>query len=159
MKHILKFKQKCKTCNGTGLYVGLAECDSLAVVCHNCKGKGYVHTKIEYEDFEGRKLRDGVRWVVERNPVRIYVGGNENFKSQNFGGMSYEDWLSGKKFSVGMEMREYTCPYQWYQAVDYKKVPRDWEGCSASWGRTFSECANFSTKDKCWERWDKENKK
>ena len=50
-KHVIEFDEKCKSCKGTGLYVGLAERDGAAVVCHTCKGTGKHHVRIEYDDF------------------------------------------------------------------------------------------------------------
>lgn len=146
MKRI-EFDEKCKACNGTGLYVGIAERDGYAVVCHDCNGTGKYHFVHEYEEFEGRVERRGIRRVIQYNPG-IVVGGDHDF-----GGMSYEDWISGKEFKPGMEMRKYTCPCWWYQVADYSKKP-NWIEC---WSTSlFPRCKHFSEKEKCWERWDKE---
>jgi hypothetical protein len=51
-------------------------------------------------------------------------------------------------------MRNYTCPAWWYQSADYTKKP-EWEECIAC--GSFSECKNFSNKEKCWEKFDAEN--
>lgn len=32
--------EKCRACDGTGLYAGIFETRGTAVVCRNCKGKG-----------------------------------------------------------------------------------------------------------------------
>ena len=45
-------KIECKACNGTGLYVGMAERDGVAVQCHNCNGNGWVI--YEYNEFTER---------------------------------------------------------------------------------------------------------
>jgi len=52
------------------------------------------------------------------------------------------------------KMRNYTCPAWWYQIADYKRKP-DWDECLIL--GSFSSCAHFSKKEKCWEKWDKEN--
>lgn len=156
MKHIIELDQKCKSCNGTGLYVGMAERDGASVVCHTCKGTGCQHFKHEYEDFDGRADRDDVDHVIQTN-VGVVVGkgkGNE-FKLSDFGGMPYKDWLAGKPFVAGMEMRRFTCPCWWYQSADYKKKP-DWKECLDALGYSFSRCPHYKTKDQCWERWDRE---
>jgi len=147
MKKIIEFDEKCPSCNGTGLYVGMAERDGYAVICYTCKGTGKHHFTHTYEEFEKREEREDIRGVVQTNPG-ICLGGN-----YDFGGMSYQDWKEGKPFIIGMEMRLYTCPSWWYQSADYKKKP-EWKECG--WGGSFSDCKHFSTKSICWEKWDKE---
>jgi len=143
----IEFDQQCKDCKGTGLYAGMGERDGYAVQCYKCSGTGKYHFVHEYEEFTDRKTRNDVTKVIECNPG-IMAGGN-----LNFGGMSYQEWLSGKKFKTGMEMREYTCPAWWYQTANYEKKP-NWEEC---WGcGLFSSCKHFKNKQTCWERWDKE---
>jgi len=156
MKHKIEFDEICKSCKGTGLYMGLGERDGAAVVCHTCKGTGCHHFVYEYEDFNSRLPNKKAKWVLQTNPG-IGVGRGGDFKFSDFGGMSYEDWKKGKKFQIGMEMRRFTCPAWWYQSIDYDKKP-DWKECHSSWGYTFSECDHFKSKDKCWERWNKEYK-
>lgn len=142
----IEFDEKCKPCNGTGLYQGMAERDGFAVVCHQCKGTGKYHFVHEYEEFTGRQERQNVRTVVETNPG-IVLGGN-----LKFGGMPYRNWLAGMEFKTGMEMREYTCPCWWYQCADSDKKP-DWEECGFG---SFSACKYFENKAACWVRWDEE---
>jgi DnaJ-class molecular chaperone len=142
----IEFDEKCKSCNGTGLYQGMGERDGFAVVCNQCKGTGKYHFEHNYDEFEGRQERPNISTVVECNPG-ICLGGN-----LNFGGMSYKEWLSGKQFEIGMEMREYVCPCWWYQTADYKKKP-EWKECGFG---SFSACKNFPDKKACWDKWDKE---
>lgn len=145
--HVIEYDQECKSCKGTGLYVGFAERDGFAVVCHACNGTGCQHVKVEYDDFESRKDREGIKTVIQANPG-IGVGGN-----LNFGGLPYTEWKAGATFNPGSEMREYTCPAWWYQSADYSKKP-DWPEC---WGAgIFSGCKHFCNKSKCWERFDNE---
>ena len=153
-QHIIEFDEKCKSCKGTGLYVGLGERDGAAVVCYTCYGSGKHHVKIEYEDFEGRQKRDAVVRVFEVNPgICIGIGKDKQYKLADFGGMSYQDWLGGLQFDRGMENRKFTCPAWWYQSADYDLKPK-WDECCAC--NCFSDCAHFGTKDKCWERFDEE---
>ncbi|MFC1453851.1 hypothetical protein ACFLQL_01590 [Verrucomicrobiota bacterium] len=157
MRHTIEYDCKCEACKGSGLYVGFGEKDGFAVVCHTCRGSGKVHVKYTYEDFEGRTDKKGVKQVLECNPG-IGVGQSEKLglTLKSFGGISYEDWKAGKKFKLGTEMRQYTCPAWWYQTADYKKKP-EWKECWSS--NSFSDCAQFKTKEKCWERFDKEHKR
>jgi hypothetical protein len=151
---VIEFDEKCRACKGTGLYVGIAERDGSAVVCHTCNGTGCHHFKYEYEDFTERIPRADVNQVVQVNPgIIIGKGAQGGYVLSDFGGMSYQDWQAGKPFEAGMEMRRFVCPAWWYQSADYKKKP-DWDECLAC--GSFSGCSSFKTKERCWARWDKE---
>jgi len=160
-EHVIEFDCECESCKGTGLYVGMAEREGSAVVCHTCKGTGKTHRKITYRDFEGRKKEPGVQRVVQANPG-IVVGrgktqdGKREYELSDFGGMPYSQWLEGVPFPKGSEMRKFTCPCWWYQSADYKKKPK-WDWCSNNLGRSFFNCTRFDKKDQCWNRWDVEN--
>ena len=150
MDHRIEFDEKCKSCRGTGLYVGMAERDGAAVVCHTCGGSGCHHVTIQYDDFLGRVPRDDVKRVLEVNPG-ICVGSGNGCNLRDFGGMNYDDWWEGHEFPSGSEMRKYTCPAWWYQSADYHKKP-SWDECIGV--GTFSQCSMFSSKEKCWAKWD-----
>jgi len=55
MKKIIEFDEVCDSCKGTGLYVGFAEHDGAAIVCHHCGGTGRYHFEHEYDEFTCRK--------------------------------------------------------------------------------------------------------
>jgi hypothetical protein len=154
MKKTIEFDQECQSCAGTGLYVGMAERDGAAVVCHTCKGSGKYHFRHSYNEFEGRKEKDGVERVYQANPgICIGKGGRgKEYKLSDFGGMAYGDWKKGKKFSTGMENRMSTCPAWFYQSADSSKKP-EWSECEFG---SFSACSHFPNKAKCWQRFDKE---
>jgi hypothetical protein len=150
--HVIEFDQTCPCCTGTGLFVGMAERDGAAVVCHDCNGTGCQHTKIGYDTFEGRRDRPGVRRVWAVNPG-ICIGTNlGQYHLDDFGGMLYRDWAAGQPFPPGSEMRKFTCPAWWYQSADYTRKP-DWPECKL--GR-FSDCSSYRDKAGCWQRWDRE---
>lgn len=153
-KKVFEADIKCKACKGTGLYVGFAEKDGAAVVCHDCDGTGKYHFRYEYEEFTRKVPANNVKWVFQTNPG-IGVGEGEGFKFSDFGGMSYEDWKSGKKFTDDMAMKNYTCPAWWYQSVDYDRKPH-WKECICS--GSFSNCKLFKDKYICWARFKKEGK-
>ena len=154
MEHTINLKHKCKTCSGTGLYVGFAEHDGTAVVCNICKGTGVQVFEYTYEDFDEKLIKSGVTHVIEVNPG-ITVGARKGqYKLKDFGGISYQNWLKNDKFPPKSEMRKFTCPAWWYQHADYEKKP-DWRECVV-FGR-FSSCPSFCNKEECWERFDKEN--
>jgi len=155
-----RVKEVCQSCKGTGLYSGMGESKDTAVVCRTCKGTGcneYVHT---YEDFTQRKDAQGIKRVYETNPgIKIGEGTLEDgteIKLSDFGGMPFKEWEAGLPFKRGMEMRKFTCPSWWFQSANYKLKP-GWDECYSSLGGYISNCKCFKDKDKCWERFDKEN--
>lgn len=154
-----EYECECESCDGTGLYVGFAERDGAAVVCSRCGGTGKQKNKIKYKTFDKKKERKGIKRVFQTNPgIGIGQGHNrqtgEKYRLSDFGGMSYEDWKSGVPFRPGMEMRQFTCPAWWYQGADYKNKP-EWKECICC--GSFSGCEKFGQKEKCWEKWDREN--
>jgi hypothetical protein len=153
MKKKFEVDEKCPACSGTGLYVGFGEKDGAAVICHDCKGTGKFHFVHEYEEFEKIEEKKGVKWVLQINPG-IGVGEGNGFDFSDFGGMSYNDWKSGKKFTDDMAMKRHTCPAWWYQSVDYKRKP-DWKECG--FGALY-DCPHFKNKSVCWHRFKKEGK-
>lgn len=154
MEKTIEHIEKCQSCRGTGLYIGMAERSGAAVVCYNCKGTGAFKFKHKYEEFDGRKRRDNVERVFEANPGFVIGTRNGELSLSDFGGQPYDNWLRGDPFSAGMEMRKYVCPAWWYQTADYDKKP-DWDSCLGC--GAFRDCLHFPTKEKCWERFDKEN--
>ena len=151
--HAIEFDEQCKVCKGTGLYAGMGERNGFAVVCYECNGTGCHHVRIEYDDFKKRIPRNDVRRILQANPG-IVCGTDNGHPIHAFGGMSYGEWVAGKQFEPGMEMREFTCPAWWYQRADYDKKP-DWDECMAA--SVFSGCKYFADKAACWDRWDREN--
>ena len=154
MKKKIEVNQKCQACDGTGLYKGLGEGDGIAVVCNHCRGKGsykFVHT---YEEAGPRTLQKNVLRVIQSNPG-IKAGEGNNCTIEDFGGVSYKEWLNTGEFPEGTEMRKFVCPAWWYQSVDYEKKPR-WDECIGI--GVFSQCSQFSSKQACWKKWDAEHK-
>lgn len=147
----MKIEIECKACYGYGIYTGMAERDGSAVVCTTCKGTG--KQILEYTPFSERKISYSVTRVVESNPG-IVIGESDSTKLEDFGGMSYEDWVQGYPFPPKSENRVYTCPAWWYQGVNYKLKP-NWDDCLIV--GSFSSCKHFSYKEKCWKRFDREN--
>ncbi|GAI09490.1 unnamed protein product [marine sediment metagenome] len=154
MEHKIKYDCECEDCKGTGIYRGIGEGGGFGVVCHSCGGTGEQYPVITYRDFEGRQTIPELKRVLQTNPG-IGAGVNEErgLTLESFGGMPYEDWLQGKPFPPGSEMRGFTCPAWWYQSADYNKKPK-WDECVIS--GTFSSCEHFPCKERCWEKWDKE---
>ena len=155
----IEYVKKCTSCEGTGIYEGFAERDGFGVICHNCKGIGKVYAKIEYEEFVKRNSRKGIHTVLQANPgIGIGIDEKQGLNIHSFGGMDYKEWQKTGKFPEKSEMRKYTCPAWWYQGVDYNKKP-NWKtgDIQCQVFGTFSGCDNFKRKEKCWEKFDKEN--
>ena len=153
MEKIIEIDEVCKACKGTGIFIGFAEKDGYGVICKQCDGTGKCHFVHIYEEFVERKERDDVKQVLQANPG-IMVGNIKGESKNNFGGITYEEWLKTGTFPKKTEMRNYTCPAWWYQSADYRKKP-EWEECT-SFG-SFSDCKNFKNKEKCWDKFDAEN--
>jgi hypothetical protein len=52
---------QCPSCRGTGLYKGFMEAEGEAVICASCSGTGAQ--ELRYEEFTGRKRKNGVRKI------------------------------------------------------------------------------------------------
>jgi hypothetical protein len=154
MKNVIELNEKCPSCKGTGLYVGMGERDGAAVVCNKCRGTGCFKYKHAYEDFLGRVHNPDVKRVYRANPG-ICIGEGKTCKLADFGGIPYKEWVSGVPFTPGTEDRAHTCPSWFYQSADYKLKP-EWDECFSALGYTFSRCPHFATKELCWKRWDAE---
>lgn len=146
--HIIEYDRMCASCSGTGIYVGYAERDGAGIICRACHGTGCCHIRIEYDDFVKRMRRTDVMRVQSVNPG-VIVGG----EIAEFGGLPYDDWISGAEFIPGTEDRQHICPAWWYQCVDYELKPH-WGECIGS--GAFTDCGWFVCKNICWERWDQE---
>lgn len=148
-KTIIEWQEECKSCQGTGLFVGYAEKNGAAVICNKCKGTGCEHFKKEFYSFVGKKQKSNVTHVYATNP-----GFRINPKTIE-GGVTLEEWENDTSivFQPGNEIRTRTCPAWWYQSVNYKLKP-NWKECNSV--NKFTDCRKFNTKEKCWRKWDTE---
>ena len=137
----IEYLAECTECQATGLYTGGHTSSLVATVCRACKGTGSVQHTLNYIPFTQRKDKPSVRTVLASDIFNV--------------GVPKEVWENNPEIlkAPGKEDRNGACPAWWYQAVDYTKKP-DWKECIGA-GR-FTSCQYFPTKDKCWERWDKE---
>ena len=81
-------KTECGSCQGTGVFCGMAEPKGVGVVCLNCKGTGC--REIKYTPFTGRKRRDDVSQVSLSRGSLLWSCGPCG-KS-----VSYADFLAGR---------------------------------------------------------------
>jgi hypothetical protein len=148
MSKTITVEIECPDCGGTGLYIGFAEGDGTAVVCSRCNGSG--KKTLNYKPFV--KRNSPPKKVMKVFKTNIGYG----LTLTSLGGMPVEDWNAGKPFPAKSEDREHSCPAWFYQSADYNKKPK-WDWCLSC--GAFPTCSHFPTRDKCWERWDKEFEK
>jgi hypothetical protein len=79
-------KIACPNCRATGLYAGFAEPKGTAVICLSCDGKGW--TMFKYEEFTGRKRKDGI-YTIKRSAGTLLVTG----VGPTGRGMTYDEFL------------------------------------------------------------------
>ena len=147
---VIEWNQECKPCEGTGLYIGMAEHHGAAVVCTNCKGAGEVTMRFEYNLFTGRKSRPNVEHVYAAS---CGIGLAPHVTP---GGVPVEEWEKDPQapYARGNELREHTCPAWWNQTVGGDKP--NWPECRGNWGLPFTSCAFFPVKANCWAQYDRE---
>lgn len=153
----IRVEHECTACKGYGIYSGMGESDGAAVVCRLCRGSGMAVSW--FEEFHGRKEKDGIVRVYEANPG-IKIGSNESrgLTLEDFGGMPYDKWLCGYRFTLDMADKLHTCPAWWAQCVPGMELHKpDWDECAGP-GCRFSKCEHFANKAKCWERYEAERK-
>ena len=156
IKEKFEVDEECSSCDGTGLYIGIAEKDGFAIVCNRCGGTGKYHFIHEYIKFTKRKDSIHVKRVLETNPgICVGLDIKNKLTLESFGGMPFKEWELGLPFPKGSEMREYTCPSWWYQAANYKLKPK-WKECLIC--GSFSSCRYFGNKKACWARFDEGHK-
>ena len=158
MKKVFEAKIVCTVCNGTGVYVGMAERDGAGIVCARCKGTGCYHHKFEYEEFKERKTREGIRRIYQTNPG-IMIGENilNGITLEDFGGIPYDDWLAGCSFPVDLGCRKFICP-RWAAQAAGISMSINWKkyNCSidGDYYSSCKNCKNFGIKEKCWNIYD-----
>ena len=156
--YIVNIERACGSCGGTGLYVGMAERNGAAVICHTCDGTGKVSHYQKHPKFQGRKKRDGVKRVFKT--AGGYSIGAEDVTTKegkilHFSrfGCSYEDWLKGVK---PKPIEELHCPYmhtnQNMQCGDHPAYEVYHKRCRKAniLGTWIKDCKLFSDKAECW---------
>jgi len=152
---------ECKSCNGTGVYVGMSERNGAAVICHTCNGTGRQHYVFEYEEFTGRKIRDGVTRVYKQSYGFIIAPKKTKFAGigtvdMAAKGVSYDDFLRGE---MPEHVKQLACPMLADQAACHG-IPGFVDDCErlhggSLLGSLLSRCRNQKNKLECWERFNK----
>ncbi len=158
----IKMQIECPYCKGTGVYVGMAEGRGAAVMCHRCDGTGAYEYSYSYNEYTGRKVKEGVSRVYLSSGGYKIGTGEINFDGigeidMDKEGISYLDFINGKKPE---HIKKLLCPMQADQIACHNK-----EGfvdeCNKLNGNRISmltECKMQPEKGKCWERFENEIK-
>lgn len=136
----------CQSCDGTGLYVGVAERDGSAVVCYRCTGSGNYAYHFEYEPFvERRPAPEGV--------TRVHVGRGYVLspKHPQCTGIPVSEYEPG--MSVPADEQLY-CPYL-YTHQGWCAKPEKWHpdyepAAPVELGAYISDCKHWDDKADCW---------
>jgi hypothetical protein len=83
-------KAECRSCDGTGLYVGFAEPKGTAVVCLTCDGTGCE--EIRYAPFTKRKSKRGIQRVQRARGTFLATGVGPDGKEY----VTYAEFQKGK---------------------------------------------------------------
>lgn len=146
----------CNSCDGTGLYCGMAEKKGAAVVCNHCKGTGKVSIRQTFEKFKTRKKREGVKRVFETSggymlaadDVTTQEGETIHFSRY---GVEYKEWLDGAK---PKPIEELHCPYQHtgqgLQSDDVNDLYKTRCSKNLGWGM-ITNCKCRGDMAKCWK--------
>lgn len=157
----IELKIVCKSCGGTGIYVGMGERDGAGVICHTCDGTGCQNYTFEYTPFKKRKKREDVKRVflggydycLRTKPITLNNGIFIDFSKE---GVSYKEFLDGK---IPKHIKQLACPMRADQSACHK-IKGFTDKCSKLNGGWVSYIPDCKCKDKkaCWERFEKGDK-
>ena len=142
---------KCQSCEGTGLYVGLAERDGAAVICHVCKGTGKYHHKFTYDEFTERKERGDVCRVFKTTCGFVHSAFDVEVDGKTIefskAGVLYVDWKEGIEPAP---LKTLYCPKMWTgQQWNSKTCDKH---CLC--GSSINNCPNRKNMAQCWDEYD-----
>jgi len=147
---------ECPSCNGTGLYSGMAEGEGIAVICYKCKGSGKYHFVYSYNKFKGRKKKEGIKRVFLKGTQYKIGLGVINFDKvgpidMDKEGVSYQEFLDGK---MPEHITKLECPMLADQGACHD-TPGFTEKCNelnGGWIGFLSDCKHQLKKEECWKR-------
>ena len=139
----------CRACKGTGLYIGMAERNGSAVVCHRCSGTGAE--KITFEPFKGRKAKEGVKRVFSTNPGNVLSAEDETDREGNLlpfskYGCTYEEWVEGAQ---PRELEFLMCPNMLRDDRAREMYKQRCDRYITAW-QSYSVCRKWPEKEECW---------
>ena len=149
---------ECPSCSGTGLYSGMGESDNVAIICPACKGSGQFHYMYEYNEFEGRKEKEGIDRVYLKGYGYKIRTGVINFSGigeidMDKEGVSYQEFLEGKQ---PKHIKTLACPMLADQSACHKikDFTNKCDELNGGWLSGIKKCDYRDNKAKCWERFE-----
>lgn len=104
----------CESCKGTGVYVGFAEHDGAAVICHSCNGNGKQNFSQTFTKFTGKKKKSGIKRVYDGSHGYVIsakdVINDEGLFPFSQAGVDYNEWFEDGKEPLPLKFL--MCPYQ-----------------------------------------------
>ena len=154
---------ECRSCKGTGVYVGFAEHDGAAVVCHSCDGSGKINFSQTFTKFSGKKIKKGVKRVYDGSHGYVITAKDIICEGKNFPfsevGVDYESWFNEGKEPLPLKFL--ICPYlhtnQSLQSEDKNNLYKYRCNNKLSFG-SITNCKCFKDKETCWKIYDGEVK-
>jgi len=154
---------ECKSCSGTGVYQGMAEGHGCGVVCTTCKGSGAFEYTFTYNEFKGKRTKDGISRVYKSGYGYKIGLGKINFVGigeidMDKKGVSYTEFLSGQ---MPAHIQELCCPMLADQgachAIDgFVQQCKKLDG--RGWIGHIPNCNYASKKSLCWDRFTRAQK-
>jgi len=156
----IELKIQCRSCGGTGIYVGIGERDGAAIVCHTCNGTGCEDYYFEYTPFTKRKKKEGIKRVYKDGmgyciapKLLVFKGvGTIDMAKE---GVSYAEFLEGK---MPEHIKTLGCPMQADQGTchEIKGFIEECDKLNGGYLNMIADCKNHPNKAECWDRFDKQ---
>jgi len=152
---------ECPACEGSGVYNGIGEGDGLAVICYKCNGSGAYKYHYSYNEFTGRKIKEGILRVYKQGygyklglgTINFDMVGEVDMTSE---GVSYQEFLDGKEPE---HIKKLACPMLADQGACHS-IKGFIDECgrlhgSMLLGIRLTQCNYYPRKAKCWKRFKK----
>jgi hypothetical protein len=146
MKNI---KIVCKACEGSGIYKGHCEQDSVGVICNDCKGTGCKN--FNYTPFKEKIILNAIKrvypesygFIISDKDLITEKGELIPFSTA---GCTYEEWLNGE-----------TPKYPRFLICPFRATGQEWKykKCDKLLMGSINNCPEHPHKEKCWEEYDK----
>ena len=147
---------ECKSCQGTGVYQGVGECDGAFVVCTTCQGTGMI--EYHYTPFTGLNLNPKCKRVY--NTSCGYAISDEDVIRDDgvilpfsMAGCTYDDWLNGVP---PLPIKFLGCPLLTDQggchAID--GFVAECNRLNGGYIGVIPTCKNKKNSAECWDRFD-----
>jgi len=156
----IEMEIECPACNGTWLYQGMGEGEGTAVVCNKCRGTGAFMYSFSYNDFAGRKTKEGVKRIYLSGMGYKLGLGKVDFDGvgeidMDKEGVSYREFLDGE---TPQHIKKLACPMRADQSACHKKegFVDECNKLNGGWISTITKCRKYPEKEQCWKRFNEQ---